>query len=171
VISVGLAVALIWSQRRAAQQANNDADSIAYYSNQLVQTSARLDQLRLVNTALEGDLKSQREAYTNLAEALARLSSRLEAAEASLKSAQEELARRDFRIANLEAQIQAMDQRVDRGGAEQLMQKSPATNRLAQEAPGYDSSVEVSSDGGVRIVPPSTNRPAAPVATNSASAE
>jgi predicted nucleic acid-binding Zn-ribbon protein len=111
LMSVGLVIALILSQKHASTQRNKDADSITYYSNQWVQSSVSLDQLRQVNTSLEGDLKNQREVYTGLTNAFTDLSANLEKTEASLKSTREEVARRDTKIADLESQNQALDQR------------------------------------------------------------
>jgi chromosome segregation ATPase len=254
LISAGLVVAFIWSQQRATYQRNKDADSIVYYSNHLVQTSASLDQQRQVNTSLESDLKGQKEAYTDLTNAYTRVSATLEKSEASLKASQEEVARRDTRIADLESQNVALDQRAldlstaitnlttqiddtrkrlaasegdkaflekelerllsekaelerqfndlavlrtqiaklkeelnvsrrlewirqglfaraDQKGAEQLMQKSFLTNRLAKEQAAYDLNVEVSSDGAVRVIPALTNSPPVAPDTNPAAAQ
>lgn len=112
LVCVVLAVALIWREKRGSEQRSKDADSITWFSNQVVQTTAGLDQQRQVNTSLEGDLKKQRDAYSDLTNSFTRVSENLDKSETSLKAAQEEVARRDTRIADLESQNQALDQRA-----------------------------------------------------------
>jgi len=254
VICVGLIVALLWSQKHAANQKHADAASIGTYSNKWVETSASLEQQRQVNTSLESDLKQQREAYNGLTNVFSQVSANLDKSEASLKTAREEVARRDSKIADLESQNQALDQRAldlstaitnltsqieetrkklaasegdktflenelqrlmaekaelerqfndlavlraqvaklkeelnisrrlewirqglfaraDQRGAEQLMQKSAATNLPSTGQPTYDLNVEVSADGTVKIIPPLTNTAPAVAATNSPPAQ
>jgi chromosome segregation ATPase len=245
VICVVLSFVLVWSQRQATRQKSADAESIGNYSNKWVETSAGLDQQRQVNTSLESDLKKQRESFNDLTNAYTVVSANLDKTETSLKGTQEEVSRRDARIADLESQNQALDQRAldlssaitnlttqiddtrnklaasegdkaflekeltrlmsekaelerqfndlsvlraqvaklkeelnisrrlewirqglfaraDQRGAEQLMQKSPASTNQQSRQPGYDLNVEVSSDGSVKVIPPSTNKPVAP---------
>ncbi len=245
VICVGLIVALIWSQRVATQKKTADAESIGNYSNKWVETSAGLDQQRQVNTSLESDIKKQREAFNDLTNAYTAVSANLDKSESSLKATQEEASRRGARIADLESQNQALDQRAldlstaitnltaqiddtkkklvasegdkaflekelerlmmekaelerqfndlsvlraqvaklkeelnisrrlewirqglfaraDQRGAEQLMQKTPASTNQQARQPNYDLNVEVSADGTVNVVPSRTNNPVAP---------
>jgi chromosome segregation ATPase len=112
LICVGLIIGLIWSQKHAADRRSKDEYRISIYSNQVVQTTASLDQQRQVNTSLESDLKKQRDAYSDLTNTFTEVSGNLEKSEASLKAAQQEAARRDTRIADLESQNQALDQRA-----------------------------------------------------------
>jgi chromosome segregation ATPase len=112
LICVGLSIALIWSQKEATQQKTVDAESIGNYSNKWVVTSAGLEQQRQVNTSLEGDLKKEREALNELTNAYTRVSTDLDKTAGSLKATREEVVRRDARIADLESQNQALDQRA-----------------------------------------------------------
>jgi chromosome segregation ATPase len=148
LICGGLVVALIWSQRRAANQEHEDADNIAYYSNQLVQTSATLDQQRQVNTSLEGDLNNQRAAFRDLTNAFTRLSANFEKAETSGKAFQEEVSRRGTRIADLESQKLALDQR-------------------ALDLSTTIASLKTQVDDTLRTIRDLTNRPTGSPATNS----
>ena len=112
LICVGLIAALIWSQKRATDQKNAAEANIGTYSNKWVDTSASLDQQRQVNISLEGDLKKQRDALTDLTNAYTQVSSNLEKTETTLKTSQETLAQRDAKIADLESQNQVLDQRA-----------------------------------------------------------
>jgi len=112
LICVGLIGALIWSQKRAADQKSADEANIGSYSNKWVETSAGLDQQRQVNTSLESDLKKQRAAFDELSNSFTQVSTSLDQSQSSLKSSQEQVALRDAKIADLEAQNQALDQRA-----------------------------------------------------------
>jgi chromosome segregation ATPase len=112
LVSAGLLLGLIWSQKHAADQKSQDADSISNFSNQWVQTSATLMQQREVNTSLESDLKQQKDAYQNLTNAFTEVSANLDKSEASLKAARQEVARRDAKISDLQSQNQALDDRA-----------------------------------------------------------
>jgi len=112
LISVGLIGGLIWTQKQSSDQRSKDTDTITYYSNQVVQTTATLDQQRQVNISLEADLKKGKDSYNELTNAFTQVSVNLDKSEASLKASQEEVQRRDTRIADLETQNQALDQRA-----------------------------------------------------------
>jgi chromosome segregation ATPase len=112
LICVGLIGALIWSQKHASDQKSAAEANIGSYSNKWVETSAGLDQQRQVNTSLEGDLKKQRTGFDELTNAYTQVSTSLEQSQNSLKSSQEQVAQRDAKIADLESQNQALDQRA-----------------------------------------------------------
>jgi chromosome segregation ATPase len=112
LVCAGLAVGWLWSEKRAARERSEAEAAIGNYSNKWVETSASLDQLRQVNTSLEGDLRGQRASYQDLTNAYSRLSSELDQTAASLKTANETIARRDSKIADLESQNQELDQRA-----------------------------------------------------------
>jgi chromosome segregation ATPase len=132
----GLIGSLIWSQKHANDRHKADEISIGNYSNKWVETSAGLDQQRQVNTSLEGDLKRQRENFSTLTNAYARISTALDQAAASLKSVQEGIAQRDIKIADLKSQNQALDRRV-------LDLRSAISNLTSA----------ISSDGAVKVIP------------------
>lgn len=113
VICIGLAVALTWSQRQFSAQKSADALKLGNYSNNLVETSAILQQQREVNTSLEGDLHQQRESLARLTNSLTEVADRLEKTGASLNDARVEIARRDARIADLQSQNELLDHRAD----------------------------------------------------------
>jgi chromosome segregation ATPase len=245
LICVGLIAALIWSQKQASDQKTRDIDQIGNYSNKWVETSAGLEQQRQVNVSLEGDLKKQRDDYSKLTNDFTQVSSNLDTTESSLKAAREDITQRDAKIADLESQNQALDQRAldlstaitnltsqindtrkklaasegdkaflekelerlmtekaelerqfndlnvlraqvsklkeelsisrrlewirqglftraEQKGAQQLMEKSPASTNPPPKRPSYDLNVEVSADGTVKVIAPITNSPAAP---------
>jgi chromosome segregation ATPase len=112
LICVALIAAIIWSQRQSTLQRGRDEASIGSYSNKWVDTSASLDQQRQVNTSLEGDLKKQRDSFLDLTNNYTQVSSNLEQTQTTLKSTREDVARRDAKIADLESQNQALDQRA-----------------------------------------------------------
>jgi len=112
LICVALIAAIIWSQRQSTLQRSRDEASIGSYSNKWVDTSASLDQQRQVNTSLEGDLKKQRDSFLDLTNNYTQVSSNLEQTQTTLKSTREDVARRDAKIADLESQNQALDQRA-----------------------------------------------------------
>ena len=88
-ICIGLAGALIWSRKRAADQKSSDELSIGTFSNKWVETIASLEQQRQVNTSLEGDLNNQRAAYTDLTNAYTDVSSNLDLTRSALKASQD----------------------------------------------------------------------------------
>lgn len=112
LICVGLSAALIWNQRRSSARRNTDTQRISYYSNKLVATSGKLDEQRQVNTGLEGDLKKQRESFDDLTNEYTRVSADLQLSRSSLKSAREQLTRREAQIADLQSQNEALDDRA-----------------------------------------------------------
>ena len=116
LICVGLGIGLIWSRKTATEQRTTDYDRIGSLSNQVVNTRADLEKQRQVNTELETDRARQNEALRVLTNRYSDTSASLEKTAATLKATQEEMARqvaqRDARIAELESQNQALDQRA-----------------------------------------------------------
>lgn len=111
LVCLGLFIALILIQNKAGKQIKTSTERIANLSNQWVETSASLDSQRQTNVLVESDLKKQIEAFDNLTNNFVQVSENLGKTEASLKTAQETIAKRDARIAELEAQNLALDQR------------------------------------------------------------
>jgi len=109
LVCVGLTVALIMTQSQATKQQQTAVDQITTLSNKWEETSAKLEEQRKVNTDFENDLKAQRDNFGKLTNAYTDLSGKLEKTEATLK---DEVAKRDARIADLESQNQALDQRA-----------------------------------------------------------
>jgi chromosome segregation ATPase len=112
LLCVVLAGALIWNGQQEGDRQKADELRIGNYSNKWVETSAALEQQRQIDTALEADLKLQRDNFSTLSNAHARATVALEQAAASLQSARESVAGRDARIAELESRNQVLDQRL-----------------------------------------------------------
>ena len=112
LICVALIGALLWNNRHAGDRQQANEVSLGNYSNKWVETSASLEEQRQVNTSLGGDFKKQQQEFADLTNAYARVAAALAQTETALKSAREDIARRDARIANLESQNQALNQRA-----------------------------------------------------------
>jgi chromosome segregation ATPase len=112
VLCVGLAAALIWSQHQFNAQKTADALKIGNYSNNLVETSAILQQQREVNTSLEGDLRQQHESFARLTNSFTEVTAGLEKTGAALVDARKEITQRDARIADLQSQNELLDHRA-----------------------------------------------------------
>ncbi len=106
---VGLVVALIVTSSQSTKQQQAAVETIVTLSNKWEETSAKLEEQRKVNTDFENDLKAQRESFGNLTNAYTDLAGKLDKTETTLK---EEVSRRDAKIADLESQNQALDQRA-----------------------------------------------------------
>jgi hypothetical protein len=105
VVCVGMVVALMTETKRADTQQKKDVDTILDFSNQLTTASANLDELRQVNLMLTNDLDATRQTLTILSNQYVTTSASLSKTTAALKTAQDQ-------ITDLEAQNQALDQRV-----------------------------------------------------------
>ncbi|MCX6923638.1 MAG: hypothetical protein NT154_10595, partial [Verrucomicrobia bacterium] len=88
-------------------------------SNSLVQTSEQLEQQRKNNAELvtdrdqrKKDLEELSGKYSTLASSFSQVSNNLVQTEVALKASQEETAKRDAKIAGLEAQNQALDKQA-----------------------------------------------------------
>lgn len=158
LVCAGLIGVLIWSQKHASDQQKADEISIGNYSNKWVETSAALDQQRQVNTSLEGDLKKQREDFSALTNACARVSTALDQTAVSLKSALEGITQRDTKIAALESQNQALIQRA--------LDLSSAITNLTRQIDDTKKMVEISANGTVKIIPPPAGGSTNSTATN-----
>jgi chromosome segregation ATPase len=112
LICVGLGATMVWNRKDAAEQQHTYVDKISSLSNNLVQVSDNLNNLRQVNTENEARITKQSEALLGLTNVLNRVQTSLTKTESSLKTAQEQVAQRDTRIADLESQNLALDQRA-----------------------------------------------------------
>jgi len=251
LICLGLTVVLIFTQSRSANELQKSTVTIGELSNKLEKITYDLGEQRQVNSLLTNELDAHRTHLVAMTNHLTEVSNTLARTEATLK---EEVARRDARITELEAQNHALDERAvdlsnaitnltsqiedtqkklsasegdkaflekelhrliaekaelerqfndltvlraqvaklkeelnvarrlqwireglfarsEQKGAEQLMQKNTPAFASANREPApaakpsqgtYDLNVEVSADGTVRVIPPTTN----PAATN-----
>jgi chromosome segregation ATPase len=128
VVCVGLGIALLAGKKQADDQHATDARSIEDFSNQVVSANDQLKDLGQVNLTLSNDLASSQQQFSSSAEQMTQLSNTLAAANAtlaetktSLAGAQEQVTNLNSRVADLEAQNQALDQ-----------QASTLSNALAQ---------------------------------------
>jgi chromosome segregation ATPase len=112
LICLGLGATLVWRSNETADKQHSAVEKISSLSNNLVQVSDNLNQLRQVNTENEARITKQSEALLGLTNVLNRVSADLTKTEASLKTTQEQVAQRDAKIADLESQNQALDQRA-----------------------------------------------------------
>jgi chromosome segregation ATPase len=105
LLCVILGVALILNQTRSVKRQNTAAETILSLSNTLGQTSAKLEEQKEVNSEIETRLEQQKVALLDLTNTLNQTS-------ADLKYSQEQVVKKDARIADLESQNQALDQRA-----------------------------------------------------------
>jgi septal ring factor EnvC (AmiA/AmiB activator) len=118
LVCVGLVIGLIFVKRQATEQKNTDAERIGDYSNKWVITSGKLDEREQVIAMQERDLDAQKRSLGELTNTFTQVSANLARTEASLKASQEEMAKRDAKITELEAQNHVLDQRaIDLSGA------------------------------------------------------
>jgi chromosome segregation ATPase len=108
----GLGIALISRNKQAMEQHQQDVERVVYHSNQLVETSGKLDEVKQVNLNLEKDLAERKTNIARLSNELTQTSESLNKTEAALKAALEETAKRDVKISELENQNQALDKQA-----------------------------------------------------------
>jgi chromosome segregation ATPase len=135
--------------QRAAEMTN----AIANLSAQIAETQKKLVESETNNTFLEKELTRQ---VAKKAE-LERRFNNLSQVRTQVKRLRDDLviARR------LEWKREGVDPVRQEKGAQLLMARTSTTNRIIRP-PGYNLSVEVSSEGSVKVVPTLTNAPTAP---------
>jgi chromosome segregation ATPase len=108
IVCLGLAIGLWVRHQKAETRRKADEDRIGQLSNNLVRTEGLLNDQRVVNTSLDNTLKSRVEELLNVSNKLVTTSSTLAKTEAeakaAAKTAQEEMAKRDAKISELEGQ-------------------------------------------------------------------
>ncbi len=116
LLCVGLIVALVVNQQKATALHTEDTQTIISKSNQLVQTTIDLEEVRKVNTDLNKDLDTRKSELLSMTNNLNDVAAALAKTEDTLKTTQEqrakEVAERDAKIASLESQNLALDQRA-----------------------------------------------------------
>jgi uncharacterized protein (DUF3084 family) len=134
------------------QQVTDMTNTINNLSAQITATQMKLVQSETNNAFLESELKRQVAEKAELERKFNNL---------SLVRSQVRKLRNDLLMARrLEWMRQGTDPTQMRKGAQLLMARAPATNRMVGPA-HYDLNVEVNSDGSVRVVPAPTNASAA----------
>ena len=150
-------IADLESQNQALdQQVVNMTNTINNLSAQIAGTQMKLVESETNNAFLESELKRQVAERAELERKFNNLSQ---------VRAQVRKLRNDLLIARrLEWMRAGTDPTQQHKGAQMLMARAPATNRVVGPA-HYDLNVEVNSDGSVQVVP-TTNAPAAPGASS-----
>jgi chromosome segregation ATPase len=116
VICLGLGVAVVTVKKRAADQHDQDARTMGTVSNELAKVNTDLTDQRNVNSNLEKDIADQKQtfekAFGDLTNSYTQVASSLANTETSLRTAEQTIKDRDTKIANLEAENQALDQKA-----------------------------------------------------------
>jgi len=119
-------------KKQATSQQRELTEQNGALSNRLVEINDQLEDQRQANALLVSDREERRKAfdvltnkYTRVLGSLAQVSNNLVKTEIALKTSQEETARRDAKIADLEAQNQALDK--------QALDLSTAITNLTQQ--------------------------------------
>lgn len=116
VVAVGLGIALVVTNKKAAERQKTDADAITTLSNKWIETTGNLEEQRDLAAMLSKDLESTNRAFertvAELSNTLSQISGNLARTEASLKATQDEVNKRDSKITELEGQNQQLDQKA-----------------------------------------------------------
>jgi chromosome segregation ATPase len=112
VIAIGLCIGLISVKNQAEEQHKQYADQIAIASNQLSETSLKLEEQKQTNLNLTNDLAARRDDIAKYSNSLTEVKGNLAKTEADLAAQKAETAKRDARIADLEAQTNALDKQA-----------------------------------------------------------
>lgn len=116
LIGLGLFVGLIMVKDQSKRQHQADTEMVYDYSNRWVKTSNSLDEQKQVAAVLQKDLEAQKQTVAELSNNLSDISTELTNTSQQLKQTQADLQRevstRDTKIAQLENQNQALDQKA-----------------------------------------------------------
>ena len=119
LVCVALGITLLAFKKQANEQQRDYVEKNTALSNRWVEASEQLDRQKQVNAELETDREKQKKAYEELSgnykqalTSLTEVSNSLVKTEIALKTSQEETAKRDAKIADLEAQNQALDKQA-----------------------------------------------------------
>ena len=119
LLCAGLGIVLLAMKKKAAEELHDAAVTNTALSNSVVQFNDQLDRQKLVNDELSKDREKRIQEFESLTNkyvasltTLAQVSNTLAQTELALKTSQEETAKRDAKIAGLEAQNQALDKQA-----------------------------------------------------------
>lgn len=119
VVCIGLAVALFSTKKQATEEKHRDVETILYHSNQWENTRADLEEHKQVIQNLEKDIETRKQVfgdltnkYTEVTANLVKTATTLNQTEAALKAAQDEVVKRDAKIAALEVQNKELDDKA-----------------------------------------------------------
>lgn len=120
LVCLGLGVALITEQRHRADEKKKSDDIIADQTSRLQDTSKKLEDQKVVNMTLEGDLKTRAAELGSLSNNLGKVIADLEKSDAQskataeqLRTAQAELAKKDQKINELETERTLLGKQMD----------------------------------------------------------
>ena len=120
LVCLGLGVALITEQRHRADEKKKSDDIIADQTSRLQDTSKKLEDQKVVNMTLEGDLKTRAAELGSLSNTLGKVIADLEKSDAQskataeqLRTAQAELAKKDQKINELETERTLLGKQMD----------------------------------------------------------
>jgi DNA repair exonuclease SbcCD ATPase subunit len=119
LVCVGLGIALVAIKKQAGDQLHEASITNNVLSARLVEANDQLDRQKQVNADLYADREKRLKEidvltnkYVASLTSLAQVSNSLAQTEAALKASQEETAKRDAKIADLESQNQALDKKA-----------------------------------------------------------
>ncbi len=119
LICLGLAIALVMGKKQASDQQQVATERIGSLSNQWVQAEEKLEKQVNVNAMYEKDMEAQRKTLVELTNQVSRTEASLsqanvdlETTKNALSASQQEVAKRDARITELETQNQALDKQA-----------------------------------------------------------
>lgn len=120
LVCLGLGVAMIAQKRNTERAMTELQEQVNYNSNELVRTSAKLEEQTQVNTKITGDLDNRGGELKTLSNNLAKVIADLEKSDAQakataeqLRTAQGELAKKDQKITELEGERAALGKQMD----------------------------------------------------------
>jgi chromosome segregation ATPase len=111
-VCVGLFVALFTTNKRADEQHREDTDKILGQSNRWFEADKQLTEQRTVNQNLEKVISEAHDQFSHLTNKFTELSGTLIRTEDSLRATQDEVAKRDQKIAALETQNRELDEKA-----------------------------------------------------------
>jgi chromosome segregation ATPase len=112
VACVALGIALYVVQNQGETQHKTDVGSILDFSNQVVDTNLKLNELNQANLALTNDLAASRQQSVQFSNNLTVVNNTLTNTLASLSGAQDQITNLNNQINDLEAQNRTLDQRA-----------------------------------------------------------
>ena len=119
LVCVGLGIALIAIKKQAGEELHESAITNSVLSARLVEANDQIERVKQVNADLYADREKRIKDFQSLTNkylesltTLGQVSNNLAQTEVALKSSQEETAKRDTKIAGLEAQNQALDKQA-----------------------------------------------------------
>ena len=112
VVCIVLGVTLFTTSNKAKEEKKKDVETILNFSNQVEQTSARLEEQRQVNVLLTNDVAARKTEIQTLTNKYTELASTLSQTEATLENTRAEMAKAEAKITELETENSKLDQKA-----------------------------------------------------------